>query len=168
MRALVLLALLGAAAAAEEDKRELAQTLFHEGTDAYAAGRYREAARHFSEAYSLTALPELLFNQAQALRLVFETEHDVAAGKRALQLYDRYLEITNLSAADRQEPSERRAALAAALAPPPPPPTQPKRRVGLWVGIGVGAAVIVGAVAVGLGVGLSSHPAAAPTVTARW
>jgi hypothetical protein len=171
MRAVLCLAIWAQVASAQEepiDKRELARTLYSDGTEEYAAGKYRDAARHFSEAYALTALPALLFNQAQALRLVFEGEHDRAAGQRALQLYDRYLAMTSLSPADRKEPTGRRAALAQALAPPASPPAQkPRRRVGLWVGIGVGAAAVVG-LAVGLGVGLSSGGPGAPTVTARW
>jgi hypothetical protein len=169
MRGVLCLIVWAHLAAADErvDSRELAHALFTEGSDEYAAGKYRDAARHFGESYALTALPALLFNQAQALRRVFETEHDAAAGKRALQLYDRYLEITNLSAADRKESIERRAALGQALAPPAHPPDKPRRRTGLWVGIGVGAAVVA-ALAVGLGVGLGTSQPPGPSVTPRW
>jgi tetratricopeptide (TPR) repeat protein len=96
-RLIVLLALLLAPpplfAQSPEDRAE-ARRYFDAGNEAYQAGQYAVAARAFEEAYRLAPLSEITFSTAQAYRLAYyqEPQRDRELLRRALALYQRYLE----------------------------------------------------------------------------
>ncbi len=181
MRSLgVLLCLAATASAAEPTPREEARARFNEGLKLYQAGRYRDAAQRFADAYALAPLPDLLFNEAQAWHHDFERTGDHGSAQKAASLFRRYLDVPNMPAGDRDIAAAQLDRLERDLpelkpAPPPPPvaplappePPPPPSRRGLWIGLGVGAAVVVAALAIGLGVGLSAS-SGGPTVMARW
>ena len=61
-----------------------AQTAFDKGSEAFKAGRYREAAGAFAEAYEQKPFPDFLYNQGAALEKAGDT-------KQAVQRYQLYL-----------------------------------------------------------------------------
>lgn len=155
------LALAGAVAQAD-DPRAGARAEFAAGTAAYEQGRYSEAAQHFLDGYSLTPLPALLFNAAQALRRGYEQSGDRALAARSAGLYRRYLDCPDVPEADRKEASQQLTVLE------PAQPAPRRKRTGLWIGIGVGTAVVVG-LSVGLAVGFTRPTSdGPPSVIARW
>jgi hypothetical protein len=168
---LIVLALSASVAHAQKSAREE----FTAGTQAYDQGHFREAAVHFAAGYRLEPEPALLFNEAQAWRREYERAGDRAAGTRGAELYRRYIDLPQLSDAERAEATvylrtldERLSAPVVAALPPPPPPEPPRRRTALWVGLGVGAAVLAVGLGVGLGVGLTQGSSQAPTVMPKW
>jgi hypothetical protein len=196
MRVFLILSFLPSLALAQPSAHETARREFGLGQEAYSAGRCREAAEHFVQAYRREQLADLIFNQAQAWRCDYQATHDLTSARTALGLYQHYLEAPTTTATDRGEaiaqiselskqlagnsapsrssptpaPAASKSAPAAALVLAAPAPAQPRRkRTGLWIGLGVGAALVAGGLAVGLGVGLSANQnGGAPTVVPRW
>jgi tetratricopeptide (TPR) repeat protein len=84
-------------AAAEQDQKELARKLYAEGSQLYEQADYAGAVAAFEKAYAAYPAPALLFNLAQAERLLGPTHC-----QQALDYYERYRQ-TPESAADREE-----------------------------------------------------------------
>jgi hypothetical protein len=113
----------GAAGSAEAR----AKTLYQNGEAFVAKGKYREALTAFSQAYTLSKRPLLLFNMAECTRQLGDLE-------RARELYQRYLDAEpqgQLADAARQRmaalprPAAPPPVAPAVTAPPPPPPPAP-------------------------------------------
>ena len=81
---LLALSLLGGGGAAHADDRETAREHFRKGQTHYALGEFEEAANEFKEAYRLRDEPAILFNIAQAMRLLGQL-------KPAVFYYKQYL-----------------------------------------------------------------------------
>src|SRR5262245_55045843 len=71
---------------------ERAKSLYENGTRAYEAGRYLAAIAVFEEAYRLAPRSPLAYALAQAYRLQYLADGDTAKLKKALDLYQLYLE----------------------------------------------------------------------------
>ncbi len=78
--------------AAEPSKQSRAKALFEAGNSAYKKARYRVAAEAFEEAYRLTPHPALAFSMAQAYRRLFFVDFKVDHARRALELYQAYVD----------------------------------------------------------------------------
>jgi len=83
-RASLALALAFSVAARGADDRESAREHFRKGQTHYALGEFEDAANEFKEAYRLRSEPAILFNIAQAMRLL-------GSLKQALFYYQQYL-----------------------------------------------------------------------------
>jgi hypothetical protein len=83
--------------APEQEPKELARKLYAEGSRLYEHADYAGAVAAFEKAYAAYPAPALLFNLAQAERLL-----GPAHCQRALDYYERYRQ-TPESAADREE-----------------------------------------------------------------
>jgi tetratricopeptide (TPR) repeat protein len=83
MRVAAVLVCLSSVAAAEEPERVDARAQFKQGLDAFAAHEYAQASAHFSAAYEIEPLPDLLWSWAQAERFGGKYE-------RAIELYRKY------------------------------------------------------------------------------
>jgi tetratricopeptide (TPR) repeat protein len=81
--------------------KEQARAHYEQGAQLYEAGRYLEAVQAFEQAYALSHAKPLLFNIAQAYRLVGPALCD-----RALAAYQRYLQ-EDPRASNRAEVEER-------------------------------------------------------------
>ncbi|HET6146480.1 MAG TPA: tetratricopeptide repeat protein [Polyangia bacterium] len=68
-------------------RREQAKAEFNQGNTAYNLGKYGEAIAHFEKAYSLSQVPEILFNLGQCYRKRWEDEKKSELGRRALHYY---------------------------------------------------------------------------------
>lgn len=160
---------------ASEDPR----ALFEKGSALYALGRYSEAAPLFERAFTLKPDPALLYNAAQAYRLMGNQ-------KRALTLYRNYLHLYGDKISNPDEVKRQIAQLEQAIAareraktvaPPSVPPssattlvaTVPPRKPPLvkrpwfWIVVGGGAAVVATGLAVGIALGTRGHVDPAPT-----
>lgn len=95
-----------ATAAAQSSSRvDRARSLFEQGQQAYAAGRFQEAADKMKQAYRLTHAPDLAFNVARVYERMAET-------KQAIRYFRLYLKIAkNLTDAQRADIAKRIAAL---------------------------------------------------------
>jgi len=76
-----------APASADAARREQAKAEFNQGNTAYNLGKYGEAIAHFEKAYSLSQVPEILFNLGQCYRKRWEDEKKSELGRRALHYY---------------------------------------------------------------------------------
>jgi len=76
-----------AAAPADAAHREEAKAEFNQGNVAYNLGKYDEAIAHFEKAYSLSRVPEILFNLGQCYRKVWEADKKSELARRALHYY---------------------------------------------------------------------------------
>ena len=155
------------------------RSLFERGSALYALGRYAEAAPLFERAFELKADPALLYNAAQAYRLMGNKP-------RALTLYQNYFRLygDTIPNADevRHQIDQLKDAIAvderSKTAPPtgvqtpsgntlvasPQPPQKPLvKRPWFWVAVGGGAAIVITAVAVGVAVGTRGHTDPAAT-----
>src|SRR6266700_9318 len=74
-------------APAEAARREQAKAEFNQGNTAYNLDKYEEAIAHFEKAYSLSRVPEILFNLGQCYRKRWEDEKKSDLGRRALHYY---------------------------------------------------------------------------------
>ena len=74
------------------DKRGDAERYFAYGEKAYRAQSFGAAAANFERAYAALALPEIAFSAAQAHRRQYRVDHDPKHVKRAIELYNKYLE----------------------------------------------------------------------------
>ncbi len=97
------------------DEVERARTFFNAGAQAYASGRYGDAARSFDEAQTLAPRPQLLFSLAQAERKEFFASNDASYLRRAIGHYKAYLEQVP-SGGRRSEATEAKADLESRLA----------------------------------------------------
>lgn len=86
-----LLALL-ALGAQSEDPVVRAKELFDAGREAYEAKSYLVATRAFEDAYQLAPRPTVLFSLAQAHRQQFLLDHDPARLRRAIELFEVYVQ----------------------------------------------------------------------------
>ena len=116
---MVLLWLVAAASAAPRapDPAAEAKRRFTEGTKFYNLADYATAIEHFKEAYKLLPKPLILFNIAQAYRLLGDT-------REALRFYRTYLDSAP-TAENRPEVESHISALEAKLAAEAPPSPQP-------------------------------------------
>ena len=71
-----------------------ARSLFDAGGQAYAKGRYADAARAFEAAHELFPRPEIAFSWAQALRRQYFVDGQAQHLQRAIALYHLYLDQT--------------------------------------------------------------------------
>ncbi len=184
-RALVLaISVLFCHAAAAQQPAEDPKSLFERGSALYALGRYAEAAPLFERAFELKADPALLYNAAQAYRLMGNKP-------RALTLYQNYFRLYGDQIPNRDEVAQQIEQLKQAIAvdertktappvgtqpltrstaPPPasaatatltasaPPPKKPLiKRPWFWATVAGGAAVVITALAVGIAVGTRGH-----------
>jgi tetratricopeptide (TPR) repeat protein len=69
----------------DEKKEERARTAFDKAATAYRKGEYGHASDYFGQASSIVDSPDLIYNQAQALRKMGGRRDDVIA------LYEKYL-----------------------------------------------------------------------------
>ncbi len=184
LRSAVLLLCLGATGAARADEATLtAKEHYNRGTVAYGLGKYDVAAREYEAAFEKRALPELLFNAAQAHRLANNK-------RRAIVLYQNYLRLFGDRVQNTDEVQrligQLKSAVAAedaATSSPPQgpktvepggkpttvvdtkpsivaaPPAPPRKRTPAWVWgvVGAGAAVVIAGVAVGVVFGTRPH-----------
>jgi tetratricopeptide (TPR) repeat protein len=168
-------------AATAQQPPEDPKVLFERGSALYALGRYAEAAPLFERAFEMRPDPALLYNAAQAYRLMGEKP-------RALTLYQNYLRLYGDQIPNRDEvvhqidqlkeaiatdeaaktapptgtqplaKSDAPATAATTLTASPPPPRKPLiKRPWFWVAVGGGAAVVITALSVGIAVGTRGH-----------
>jgi tetratricopeptide (TPR) repeat protein len=176
---IVSLSILWCHAAPAQEAGDEAKSLFERGSALYALGRYAEAAPLFERAFELKPDPALLYNAAQAYRLMGDKP-------RALTLYQNYFRLFGDQIPNRDEVAGQIDQLKDAIAtderaknaPPvgthplaqsdapaattltsaPPPPRKPLvKRPWFWVAVGGGAAVVITALAVGIAVGTRGH-----------
>jgi tetratricopeptide (TPR) repeat protein len=117
MRLVLLVAVLGGVAGAEEPRDVEAREHFKRGTAFYDAERWQDAVVEYDMAYRLSDRPALLFNIAQAYRM----DGQYAA---ALQAYRSFLKRKPDAAnrADVERWIQSLEAFVASAQPPPPPP----------------------------------------------
>jgi tetratricopeptide (TPR) repeat protein len=87
----LLLAALASGPARAQENADRARTYFDAGAAAYAAGRFAAAVQAFSEAYSLSPRPSVLFSLAQAERRQYTAERDARALRAGIQHFRQYL-----------------------------------------------------------------------------
>ena len=180
LRALILLvSMTWCHAAPGQESADDPKSLFERGSALYALGRYAEAAPLFERAFEIKPDPALLYNAAQAYRLMGDKP-------RALTLYQNYFRLYGDQIPNRDEVAHQIDQLKEAIAgdeasktaPPtgtqplstsgtpaattltatPPPPSKPLiKRPWFWVAVGGGAVVVVTALAVGIAVGTRGH-----------
>jgi tetratricopeptide (TPR) repeat protein len=187
-RVLVLsLSILWCLPAPAQEGGDEARSLFERGSALYALGRYGEAAPLFERAFELKPDPALLYNAAQAYRLMGDKP-------RALTLYQNYFRLFGDKIPNRDEVARQIEDLKDAIAsdeksktsPPvgtqplattnapastttalttsPPPPRKPLiKRPWFWVAVGGGAVVVITALSVGIAVGTRGHTSPSPT-----
>ncbi len=101
-------------------RRDEAKAAFGRGNAAYNLGKYADAIAEFEKAYSLSRLPEILFNLGQCYRKQWETDRRGEVGRRALHYYEALLReapMTSRFRADAEQfVSELGPAVAAAEA----------------------------------------------------
>jgi len=156
------------------------RALYEKGSALYALGRYGEAAPLFERAFTLKPDPALLYNAAQAYRLMGNKQ-------RALTLYQNYFRlfgdaIPNPDEVKRQIDQLQQAITAeerAKTAPPTDvhtpgtttliataPPREKKplvKQPWFWAAVGGGAAIVVTGLAVGIALGTRGHTDPAAT-----
>src|SRR5687767_7689921 len=69
-----------------------AKKLFDAGRQAYEATDYLTAARAFAQAQELAPRPAIIFSMAQAYRQQYFLDRDLGHLRRAISLYDQYLQ----------------------------------------------------------------------------
>ena len=72
-------------------RRDEAKAAFGRGNTAYNLGKYADAIAEFEKAYSLSRLPEILFNLGQCYRKQWEADRRTELGRRALHYYEAFL-----------------------------------------------------------------------------
>jgi len=144
----------GRAQSPDEPLNDRVERLSAEGTAAYSAGRYAEAAQKFQEAYRLYPDPTLLYNIARS-------HHGLGQLDQARSGYARFLREPDIDAGLKAKAEAKLKALqslstpAAAEAPPQPqsappqattPPDLPRsQRSSLWVWVALGTGVALAA-----------------------
>ncbi len=88
---IAIIALCIARPAAAED-RAAAEQFFRLGAEAYRNGKFDVAATNFDSAYEHLKAPEIAFSAAQAHRLQHQHDRDPARLKRAIELYQAYVD----------------------------------------------------------------------------
>jgi hypothetical protein len=146
-----------------------ARQLFRDGSAAFDAGRFREAAVAFEAAYQESKRPKLLWNLATAYHKQYDLDHDPANLRRAKAVFHNYVDLADPGgdraeaiAADREvgrqiaeiELDERRRQAAAQTAPASAPPGS--RTPGLVIGGAVVGLALLGLVFAGLAADASS------------
>lgn len=174
MTPLLILALFAAEPAA--DPMGEARTLFHEGAARYDSADYEGAIESFTESLAIVTANDgdrairlrLLYNIGSAHEKQFAIDHEVEHLRKALALYEKYLEFTGdlgdqLDVESRVLRLEKKLRMAAQIeanksAPPPvsdlPPPSpdyKKPRNVGLGLAVPGAAMAIGGAVLIALG-----------------
>lgn len=81
-----------AAKGGKSEQREEAELFFRAGEQAFNAGQYLVAAQAFEQAYEILPLPAIIFSTAQAYRLQYFIDKDVAHLLRAIDLYRKYIQ----------------------------------------------------------------------------
>jgi tetratricopeptide (TPR) repeat protein len=153
----MLLLVAGAARAEPDDAR----AHFVAGTQHFDAGRYREAAREFEEAYRRSHRPALHYNLGVCYERLGEVD-------RAVDAYEKYLAAVP-NASDRPAVEARIAALkkpAVVVESAPPARETPKRRW-IWGVVGGVAGLVVVGVVVGAVVGTRDNTRTLPDLSLR-
>ncbi|MEO8549149.1 MAG: PEGA domain-containing protein [Kofleriaceae bacterium] len=73
------------------DSLKKAQAAFDTAQTEYVAGKFDEAAAGFQEAYAARAFPQFLYNVGASYHMKGKKASDVAAYKKAVEFYKRYL-----------------------------------------------------------------------------
>jgi len=73
------------------DSLKKAQTSFDTAQSDYLAGKFDEAAAGFQEAYAARPFPQFLYNVGASFHMKGKKTSDVAAYKKAVEFYKRYL-----------------------------------------------------------------------------
>jgi hypothetical protein len=90
--AVALLALAAARGTAFADAKQEAEALFRAGQQAFTSSQYNDAAEAFEQAYAKLPLPAIAFSTAQAHRLQYFIDHQPQHLKRAVELYQLYIQ----------------------------------------------------------------------------
>jgi tetratricopeptide (TPR) repeat protein len=97
-------------------RRDEAKAAFGRGKAAYNLGKYADAIAEFEKAYSLSRLPEILFNLGQCYRKQWESERRTELGRRALHYYEALLREAPVGSPFRQDAEQFIAELGPAVA----------------------------------------------------
>jgi tetratricopeptide (TPR) repeat protein len=151
--ALVLVALAGRAASADDPALRTAKRHFARGEKLYALAKFREALDAYQQAFDARPIPELMFNIGQCYRNLDDPDAAIFSYRTYLKLAptatnrEQVEDLIATLEADKQRATSRRLALERAEPPPPAPaPDRPVyRRWWFWTGL---AAVGAGGVAI--------------------
>jgi tetratricopeptide (TPR) repeat protein len=158
---------LPSSSATPSDEAQMMNTLddearkrFELGRTFYEAGRFREAAEEFTEAYRLSRRPALLYNiyvanrdagrwqeATDALRGYLEQVPDAPD---AITLRARLVSLEEQLALQKERDTRLEAERQRADARPAAAPSEPRRSVVPWVLMGSGGALIVGSIVTGV------------------
>ena len=97
-------------------RRDEAKAAFGRGNTAYNLGKYADAIAEFEKAYSLSRLPEILFNLGQCYRKQWEADRRSELGRRALHYYEALLREAPATSSLRPDAEQFIAELAPAVA----------------------------------------------------
>jgi tetratricopeptide (TPR) repeat protein len=95
MFAAITVALAAAPAAAQNNAKQRAKTLYQQGKTQFDLGNFDDAVKLFKQAYATSPYPAFLFNIAQAYRQMGDC-------KQALFFYKRFLTVAGDDAANKQ------------------------------------------------------------------
>jgi hypothetical protein len=119
--AIAIAGFLVAAPSAEASPAE-ASAHFTQARAAFDRGDFGEAVAQFDAAFAAAPGPEILWNVAQSLRRWYDVDHDLAHLRRALEVYDKFSQLsTNLE--ERSEAVRERGAVEEEIARRTPKPT---------------------------------------------
>lgn len=113
--AVLLLALLGAPAVAQDASLQKAQAAFDKAQLEYQQGNYDAAAEAFKAAYDARPFPQFLYNIGAAFHMKGKKNSDLAAYAKAVEYYKRYL-AEDPEAGDRARVEKSIAVLDAEIA----------------------------------------------------
>ena len=97
-------------------RRDEAKAAFGRGNTAYNLGKYADAIAEFEKAYSLSRLPEILFNLGQCYRKQWEADRRSEVGRRALHYYEALLREAPATSSLRPDAEQFVAELGPAVA----------------------------------------------------
>jgi hypothetical protein len=148
---------LGGATEARAGDLEKAKALYQEAQEAFAAGRYAEAADLFYRAFAESHRPAFLWNAASSHRRQFEIDRDPSRLRKAREVYLNYSDLTE-SSSEKQDARKAIAEIDQQLASAAPTTTTttrttaaPRRGAMVAGGVVLGIGVALGAAALGTG-----------------
>jgi len=97
-------------------RRDEAKAAFGRGKASYNLGKYADAIAEFEKAYSLSRLPEILFNLGQCYRKQWEADRRSELGRRALHYYEALLREAPAASPFRADAEQFIAELGPAVA----------------------------------------------------
>src|SRR5690348_5271916 len=80
------------ARAQPSDSLQQAQAAFDQAQQAYAQGKYDDAAKGFQDAYAARPFPQFLYNVAASFHMKGKQLGDAAAYRQAIEFYRKYLD----------------------------------------------------------------------------